>query len=271
MIRRLRPDGSWQRFSHQERLQQLARAAVGSGRGARRFTQLAVPLDDTNAKEKNRARGPLATMLSPSRGANKMFARAMSVSATTSGGGGKNLCCPNCGSALVLAESLAESAAPPQMHAAAKPTDKDAPTPDKKTAAAGSTGEAPTFKKGDVVKCVNCNLHFALKSHPPPPSPAPAMEPPRYRNPAAAAALSSLSSSLSAGVIQTRGSSIGSTGAGSASAAPTGNVQRTPPPPSAVPGRRMNGKSRAFERSLKSTADRLTIAVGNVLISGWRV
>lgn len=226
MIRRLRPDGSWPRRARQ---QQLVRAAA-----SRWFSPLAPALADRSRETGSKPKGPLSRIATPSRG----LSRALSVAATASGGGGKHLCCPNCGSSLVLAESLAESAAaPPQMHpATAKPVAKDAPSPDKKASA-----EPPTFKKGDVVKCVNCNLHFALKSHPPPPSATPTMEPPRYRNPAAAAALSSLSSSLSAGVIQTRGSSIGSTGAGSASAA-----NRTPPPPASVPGRRMNGKHRSF-------------------------
>lgn len=173
--------------------------------------------------------------------------RALSTGTPPSAKPGQ-LCCPNCGSALVLAESLAEAATPPQMDAHVKPAGKEEKTQT-------STSE---FKKGDVVKCSSCNLHFALKSHPGPapsssPSPpvAPHSEPPRYRNPAAAAALSSLSSSLSSGIIQTRGSSIGSTGSGSAAAAGTASPPTSPsagphrPPipssPSSLPGRRMNG------------------------------
>ncbi|KAE9321104.1 ATP-dependent Clp protease ATP-binding subunit [Phytophthora fragariae] len=97
---------------------------------------------------------------------------------------GDALCCPQCGAALVLAESLAQAG------------DK---------APAADTKAVPVeFKKGDVVKCAACNLHFALKAQPAPAQPSPA-----FRNAAAAAALSSLSSSLAPGVQTTRGSSLG--------------------------------------------------------------
>ncbi|CAI5720735.1 unnamed protein product [Peronospora destructor] len=76
-------------------------------------------------------------------------------------------------------------------------------TSDTSTSTSPSTSTLSSeFKKGDVVKCVNCNLHFALKvqsSVPPNPT---------FRNAAAAAALSSLSSSLSPGMQTTRGSNL---------------------------------------------------------------
>ncbi|ETM40261.1 ATP-dependent Clp protease, ATP-binding subunit ClpX [Phytophthora nicotianae] len=100
---------------------------------------------------------------------------------------GDQLCCPQCGAALVLAEPLGSA--------------------DKSTSsnpATSSTSTSPVeFKKGDVVKCVTCNLHFALKAQPP------AQPSPTFRNAAAAAALSSLSSSLSPSMQTTRGSSLG--------------------------------------------------------------
>ncbi|KAG6579819.1 ATP-dependent Clp protease, ATP-binding subunit ClpX [Phytophthora cinnamomi] len=86
---------------------------------------------------------------------------------------GDALSCPQCGAALVLAEMLAPKA--PDAQSAAPPPAE--------------------FKKGDVVKCAACNLHFALKAQPA----APAQPSPAFRNAAAAAALSSLSSSLAPG------------------------------------------------------------------------
>lgn len=125
------------------------------------------------------------------------------------------LCCPQCGSSLKRAETLAESAANSKEPASKPPTD----------AAPASTA----FKEGDVVKCSGCNLHFAVKSasssnsaaRPAAPAgintSAPAAEAtpstPTYSNAAAAAALSSLSSSsksLLAGNMQTRGTTMGS-------------------------------------------------------------
>ncbi|EEY63688.1 ATP-dependent Clp protease ATP-binding subunit clpX [Phytophthora infestans T30-4] len=102
---------------------------------------------------------------------------------------GDQLCCPQCGTALVLAEPLGS---------ADKSTSSNPAT-------SSSTTSTPSveFKKGDVVKCVNCNLHFALKAQPP------AQPSPTFRNAAAAAALSSLSSSLAPGMQTTRGSSLG--------------------------------------------------------------
>ncbi|CAI5710956.1 unnamed protein product [Peronospora destructor] len=109
---------------------------------------------------------------------------------------GELLCCPKCNAPLVLAESLS----------ADKLTSSNPLLPitsDTSTSTSPSTSTLPSeFKKGDVVKCVNCNLHFALKvqsSVPPNPT----------RNAAAAAALSSLSSSLSPGIQTTRGSNLG--------------------------------------------------------------
>ncbi|KAG7390121.1 hypothetical protein PHYPSEUDO_008824 [Phytophthora pseudosyringae] len=105
---------------------------------------------------------------------------------------GEQLGCPQCGAALVLAEPLGGSA------------DKSS-TSSGPLSSAANTSPPPTstppaeFKKGDVVKCVSCNLHFALKAQPSP----------TFRNAAAAAALSSLSSSLAPGVQTTRGSSLG--------------------------------------------------------------
>ncbi|RLN87417.1 hypothetical protein BBJ28_00023909 [Nothophytophthora sp. Chile5] len=122
------------------------------------------------------------------------------VTGSGPGGGkkaaGDQLCCPQCGAALVLAEPLADAST--TSPASDKPASSSAPS-------SPSNTSSTEFKKGDVVKCVSCNLHFALKAQPPPP--------PTYRNPAAAAALSSLSSSLSppsAAMQTTRGSSLGS-------------------------------------------------------------
>ncbi|KAI9997857.1 hypothetical protein PInf_002114 [Phytophthora infestans] len=102
---------------------------------------------------------------------------------------GDQLCCPQCGTALVLAEPLGSATS-------SNPATSSSTT---------STTSTPSveFKKGDVVKCVNCNLHFALKAQPP------AQPSPTFRNAAAAAALSSLSSSLAPGMQTTRGSSLG--------------------------------------------------------------
>ncbi|TMW61053.1 hypothetical protein Poli38472_014514 [Pythium oligandrum] len=133
---------------------------------------------------------------------------------------GDPLCCPQCGSALTLAESLAEAAAP-------KPSTPPSP--------ASADANAHAFKEGDVVKCTACNLHFAVKaasnmstrSMGPTPAPSP------YRNAAAAAALSSLSSSLLAGTIQARGSSLDSAASPTAMAGGH-NI------PSAAQRRRMN-------------------------------
>lgn len=206
-----------------QRLQRLHRAASARPGGSKRCLSLL-------ATRRPSLGAPFALQeaLRPGKGASR------ALSAASGGKGGHHLCCPNCGSSLVLAESLAETAAPVQMHAGVKDKkeEKEASAPTVEAKETDSKADPPAFKKGDVVKCVNCNLHFALKSHPPPPTPAP--EVPRYRNPAAAAALSSLSSSLSAGVIQTRGSSIGAAGAGSATAA-----ARTPASPQ-VPAGRMN-------------------------------
>ncbi|KAL4109787.1 hypothetical protein PRIC1_001482 [Phytophthora ramorum] len=104
---------------------------------------------------------------------------------------GDQLSCPQCGTVLVLAEPLAGD----------KSTSPSTPSPS--TASSSSAAPPVEFKKGDVVKCVSCNLHFALKAQPP------AQPSPTFRNAAAAAALSSLSSSLAPGVQTSRGSSLG--------------------------------------------------------------
>ncbi|KAI9921864.1 hypothetical protein PsorP6_001603 [Peronosclerospora sorghi] len=105
---------------------------------------------------------------------------------------GDPLCCPQCNAPLVLAEPLGPD----------KSTSSPLSSPPK-TSSATSTASPPEFKKGDVVKCVTCNLHFALKAQ------TPARPSPTFRNAAAAAALSSLSSSLSPGIHTTRVSSLG--------------------------------------------------------------
>ncbi|KAF1784000.1 P-loop containing nucleoside triphosphate hydrolase [Phytophthora cactorum] len=103
------------------------------------------------------------------------------------------LCCPQCGTALVLAEPLGSADKSTSSNPAANTS-----------SSTSTTSTSPVeFKKGDVVKCANCNLHFALKAQPP------AQPSPTFRNAAAAAALSSLSSSLAPGMQTTRGSSLG--------------------------------------------------------------
>lgn len=109
---------------------------------------------------------------------------------------GEQLSCPQCGTAVVLAERLGSADKLTSSHFAAN------------TSTPTSTSSAE-FKLGDVVKCVSCNLHFALKVQ------STAQPSPTFRNAAAAAALSSLSSSLSPGMQTTRGSSLaGSTYSG---------------------------------------------------------
>ncbi|KAL8021144.1 putative PDZ domain, AAA+ ATPase domain, Clp protease, ATP-binding subunit ClpX, PDZ superfamily [Plasmopara halstedii] len=103
---------------------------------------------------------------------------------------GEQLCCPQCGTALVLAEPLGSTD---------KSTSSNYPVDTSSSTSTFSVG----FKKNDVVKCMSCNLHFALKPQPP-------VQPSStFRNAAAAAALSSLSSSLSPGIPTIRGSSMG--------------------------------------------------------------
>ncbi|CAI5705637.1 unnamed protein product [Peronospora effusa] len=106
---------------------------------------------------------------------------------------GESLCCPQCSTPLVLAEPLSAdklTSSNPSL-----PITSDTST---------STSTLPSeLKKGDVVKCVKCNLHFALKAQTSAPSN------PTFLNVAAAAALSSLSSSLSPGMQTTRGSNLG--------------------------------------------------------------
>ncbi|GLE08475.1 hypothetical protein PINS_up019683 [Pythium insidiosum] len=131
---------------------------------------------------------------------------------------GESLCCPQCGSTLQLAESLAEASLP-----AAKAT-------------AVPMQEARAFKEGDVVKCRGCNLHFAVKAASTARASTPSAATPTYRNAAAAAALNSLSSSTSSllgGTLQVRSSSIGS---GSSSTTITGGSSAA----STVHRRRMN-------------------------------
>ncbi|KAJ0398384.1 hypothetical protein P43SY_002136 [Pythium insidiosum] len=126
---------------------------------------------------------------------------------------GESLCCPQCGSALQLAESLAETSL------GAKPMTQ-APDP-------------RAFKEGDVVKCSGCNLHFAVKAA------STARSSPTYRNAAAAAALNSLSSptsSLLGGTLQARASGIGSGGSTTTTTTISGGSSAA----SAVHRRRMN-------------------------------
>ncbi|EGZ24767.1 hypothetical protein PHYSODRAFT_554819 [Phytophthora sojae] len=112
---------------------------------------------------------------------------------------GDALCCPQCGDALVLAEALGGGKTPAA-------SDSKSPSSSSSPASAAAAASSPVeFKKGDVVKCETCNLHFALKAQPT----TPAQPSPAFRNAAAAAALSSLSSSLSPGMQTTRGSSLG--------------------------------------------------------------
>ncbi|CAH0482281.1 unnamed protein product [Peronospora belbahrii] len=112
---------------------------------------------------------------------------------------GDALCCPQCSATLVLATPLS----------ADKLTSSNPLAANILTTSSSTSSALPSpceFKKGDVVKCVKCNLHFALKVQPPV-SPKPA-----FHNAAAAAALSSLSSSLSPGMSPTiRGSNAGGT------------------------------------------------------------
>ncbi|CAI5731101.1 unnamed protein product [Peronospora farinosa] len=110
---------------------------------------------------------------------------------------GESLCCPQCSAPLVLAEPLS----------ADKLTSSNPSLPITSDTSSSSSTSTSTlfseFKKGDVVKCVKCNLHFALKAQTSAPSN------PTFLNAAAAAALSSLSSSLSPGMQTTRGSNLG--------------------------------------------------------------
>ncbi|KAI9997887.1 hypothetical protein PInf_002144 [Phytophthora infestans] len=105
---------------------------------------------------------------------------------------------------LLLSTLLAGSSQAPQRQPQEEGGSADKST-SSNPATSSSTTSTPSveFKKGDVVKCVNCNLHFALKAQPP------AQPSPTFRNAAAAAALSSLSSSLAPGMQTTRGSSLG--------------------------------------------------------------
>ncbi|DAZ96131.1 TPA: hypothetical protein N0F65_008710 [Lagenidium giganteum] len=121
----------------------------------------------------------------------------------------EQLCCPQCGSSLTLADPLGTGRSTNSRKAGRSARD----------AGAGNY----SFKEGDVVKCEGCSLHFAVKSAsnssahataaakaaPERPLPPPSQSTPQYRNAAAAAALSSLSQSLLAGTIQTRGTSLG--------------------------------------------------------------
>ncbi|KAG1705245.1 hypothetical protein DVH05_004177 [Phytophthora capsici] len=109
---------------------------------------------------------------------------------------GDQLCCPQCGAALVLAEPLGAEKSTSSPSASGSSAASN-------TSSSSTSTSSVEFKKGDVVKCISCNLHFALKAQ------APVQPSPTFRNAAAAAALSSLSSSLSPSMQTTRGSSLG--------------------------------------------------------------
>ncbi|OWZ10628.1 ATP-dependent Clp protease [Phytophthora megakarya] len=166
MLRRLRPDVSLACVSHL--MLQPMRTSTSSS--ARALTHL--------SPQRPQRLGDAPKLL---------FTRGIVTGPPTDGkkkATGEHLSCPQCRAALVLADPLSE---------------------DKLTSHTSSAHSTPAteFKKGDVVKCVTCNLHFALKAQPP------AQPSPTFRNAAAAAALSSLSSSLSPGMQTTRGSSLG--------------------------------------------------------------
>ncbi|KAG7388648.1 hypothetical protein PHYBOEH_007773 [Phytophthora boehmeriae] len=173
MLRSLRPDAMAARLSRQ---------LLRSPSSCRAFSLVSPPCTDQSSKR-------ALVCLNP-----RVLSAAMATGPPNHGkkAAGDQLCCPQCGTALILAEPLA-------------PSDKStsASTSPTSSASTSSTSSAVEFKKGDVVKCVNCNLHFALKAQ------SPAQPNPMFRNAAAAAALSSLSSSLSPGMQTTRGSSLG--------------------------------------------------------------
>ncbi|CAI5742649.1 unnamed protein product [Hyaloperonospora brassicae] len=106
--------------------------------------------------------------------------------------GGDRLCCPQCRAPLVLTEPLSADKLTSSNSKGGKPLGTST-----------STSTLPEVEKGDVVKCVSCKLHFALTVQP-------LADPtPTFRNAAAAAALSSLSSSLSPGAPTPRGPTAG--------------------------------------------------------------
>ncbi|TDH70574.1 hypothetical protein CCR75_001159 [Bremia lactucae] len=102
--------------------------------------------------------------------------------------------CPQCGTALVLSEPVGNAGNWTSSSSTFMNT-SSFPWQDSSLIGQGA------FKKGDVVKCVTCKLYFALKAQ------TATQDSPTYRNAAAAAALSSLSSSLSPGMSTMRGSS----------------------------------------------------------------
>jgi ATP-dependent Clp protease ATP-binding subunit ClpX len=187
MLRRLRPDVS--AIASVSHLLQITRAS-GPSSSSRALSQLAA---------RRLAAAPRSAALGSARGIITGPPNHGPKKAT-----GDQLSCPQCGAALVLAEPLAAST----TSAAEKTTPSDpASSAGSPSSATSTPSPSPLshaeFKKGDVVKCVNCNLHFALKAQPP------AQPSPAFRNAAAAAALSSLSSSLSPGMQTTRGSGLG--------------------------------------------------------------
>lgn len=202
MIRRLRPDAAAngalclsQRCSSRTRKVSTAvlrlRGASASFPGSSRWPGAAAVAVNTNAISR------------------RCFGSDLSGRMTAA-----QLCCPQCGSSLERAETLAESAANSKEPASKTPTE--------------AAPASAAFKEGDVVKCSGCNLHFAVKSasnsnnasrpagatgNTSAPVAEAVPSTPTYSNAAAAAALSSLSSSsksLLAGNMQTRGTTMGS-------------------------------------------------------------